>query len=68
MTTLNAADHAMTTILSRGGAMMTEAIGRSVEVNTEKDVSPYMIGWGARLMPRISWKMKPMIMFLVKSL
>jgi hypothetical protein len=48
--------------------MMIEAVGRSAEVNTEKDVSPCMIDWMAQLKPRISWKMKPMIMFLMKNL
>jgi hypothetical protein len=48
--------------------MMIEAEGRSAEVNMEKDVSLYVIGWGAGLKPRISWNKKPMIEFLMKSL
>jgi hypothetical protein len=46
---------------------MTQAVGRSAEVNTEKDESPCMIGWGAGLKPRISWKTKPTIIFLMKN-
>jgi hypothetical protein len=66
--TLKVADHGTTIVLSRGSALMTEAEGRSAEVNMEKDVSPYVMGWGAGLKPKISWKMKPMIEFQMKGL